>query len=59
MVFSKVDLRSSYHHIRVKKEDVLKTTFKMRYGHYKYLVMPFGVTNVPTIFMDHMNYTFP
>jgi len=57
-VFSKIDLRSRYHQILVKPEDVQKTTFRSRYGHYKYVVMPFGVTNAPTVFMDYMNQTF-
>ena len=58
VVFSKINLRSGYHQILVKAEDVQKTPFRSRYGHCEFLVMPFGVTNAPTISMDYMNWIF-
>jgi hypothetical protein len=57
-VFSKVDLCSGYHQVRVKEEDIPKIAFMTHYGHYKFLVMSSGLTNVPTVFMDTMNRVF-
>ncbi|CAN6446845.1 unnamed protein product [Victoria cruziana] len=57
-IFSKIDLRSGYHQVHINKADVPKATFRNRYGHFEFLVLPFALTNAPAVFMDMMHMVF-
>ena len=57
-IISKTDLRSSYNQLRIRGEDINKKTFRTRYGHYEFTVVPFGLSNAPTVFMCLMNGVF-
>ena len=57
-VYSKIDLLTGYHQLRVREANIPKKAFRMRYGHFEFIVMPFGLMNVPAAFMDLMHRVF-
>jgi hypothetical protein len=57
-IFTKIDLRSEYHHVRIKEEDINNTSFRTRYGHYGFTMVPFGLSNAPAVFICLMNGVF-